>query len=305
MRVEFINPFIVSTKQTFETMLGWELERSNVFAMNDIQLQDGVTGVIDLTGGATGKVALTLSRTLGFEVTQEILMEETPDARQMADAVGELTNIVAGNAKAELDHYSIRISTPQVQIGGAKRTEFEGASLCIEFESPRGPVTLQVGLAVNAPAGAMPSLREGPKSDTPILSALSLDNHQGGRWEPLTKDQTLAEAAEVMLASQLGSLPVVDDEKNLIGMLSEYDLLNLLYGADLREMRVADHMTTDIAFAEEYQPLGEVADIFLNNTVQRIPVVRKGRLMGMIHRHDLLKHAFATQAMSESGNDIL
>ncbi len=149
MKAEYINPFITSVKQTFETMLDCQLERSELFASQDHQPKHEITGVIGLTGRAEGKVALSLSRDVAIQATRVMLQEEQDDINDdVADAVGELANMVAGAAKAQLEKFELRITLPEVFVGKSKVLDFPADStpICIGFRSDWGQLTVQVAM---------------------------------------------------------------------------------------------------------------------------------------------------------------
>ena len=76
---------------------------------------------------------------------------------EVVDVVGELANMVAGGAKAQLEAYEMRISLPTVIVGRNESIQFpsETPSLCICFTSDWGPLTVQVGLIEESVAAAV------------------------------------------------------------------------------------------------------------------------------------------------------
>jgi CBS domain-containing protein len=49
-------------------------------------------------------------------------------------------------------------------------------------------------------------------------------------------------------------------------------------------------MTRDVMTVEEQTPLNEIADLLIRHRIRRVPVVRDGRLVGVVSRPDLLEH---------------
>jgi chemotaxis protein CheX len=66
----------------------------------------------------------------------------------VCDAIGELTNMVAGSAKAELDEYQLSVSLPNVVTGVDHDIRFPTnvTPLCVPFATHWGPLSLEVGL---------------------------------------------------------------------------------------------------------------------------------------------------------------
>ena len=86
-----------------------------------------------------------------------LLTEATELNDDVLDAVGELTNMVAGRAKAELEEYELSVSLPNVITGMGHEVHFPSnvTPLSIAFDTDWGPLTLEVGLApVVEPASA-------------------------------------------------------------------------------------------------------------------------------------------------------
>ncbi|NJN37320.1 MAG: CBS domain-containing protein [Nitrospiraceae bacterium] len=95
--------------------------------------------------------------------------------------------------------------------------------------------------------------------------------------------------AHLMTHQNYGSLPVVDEEGMLIGIVTEYDLLQaMLEGRDLRKILATEVMSTHPVTVTEDQTLAQVADLFQDRYLTRVPVVRNNKLIGILARRDLL-----------------
>ncbi len=149
MKVEHINPFLASTISVFDTMLNCKLERGVPYLKDGTQPQHEVSGVIGLSGKAQGTVVLGLSRETALSATEALLQERPPAINgDVTDAIGELVNIIAGNAKAKLEHLEMSVSLPTVITGKNHCVEFptKVTPICIPFTSAWGDVTVEVGL---------------------------------------------------------------------------------------------------------------------------------------------------------------
>ena len=128
----------------------------------------------------------------------------------------------------------------------------------------------------------------------------------------VSADATLREVAEILTQAGISGAPVVDADGRLVGIISESDLLNeekrrealprtALYGTVLiseeklmraykggLSLKAWDVMTRDVITAEEDTSADEVCDLMITNRVNRIPVVRDGKPVGIITRSDLL-----------------
>jgi CBS domain-containing protein/mannitol/fructose-specific phosphotransferase system IIA component (Ntr-type) len=113
----------------------------------------------------------------------------------------------------------------------------------------------------------------------------------------------LRDAARELLQAGLSALPVVDDDGRLLGMLSERELMrHLLATAVLSSpssrhsppglqgrMSVRDVMTRQVLCVAPEQSVAEVASLMANKDVERVPVVREGRLVGFLTRGDIVR----------------
>jgi len=71
--------------------------------------------------------------------------------------------------------------------------------------------------------------------------------------------------------------------------VSEYDLLQVMIeGRDLRKVLVTEIMSAHPVTVTEDQTLVQVADLFQDRYLTRVPVVRNGKLVGILARRDLL-----------------
>jgi CBS domain-containing protein len=118
----------------------------------------------------------------------------------------------------------------------------------------------------------------------------------------------LREAARTLVRTGLGALPVVDDERRVIGMVSEREVIRHLlnvqafHGADARVIApaasaartVRDVMTRQVLCVAPEQPIAEVASLMSNKDVDRVPVVREGRLVGFLTRGDIVRKLIGT-----------
>ena len=103
---------------------------------------------------------------------------------------------------------------------------------------------------------------------------------------PRTDASTIA---GMMTRRNFGSLPVVEADGTLVGVVSEYDLLQaMIEGRDLRKILATEIMSANPVSVTEDQTLAKVADLFQDRYMTRVPVVRNKKLVGILARRDLL-----------------
>ncbi len=95
--------------------------------------------------------------------------------------------------------------------------------------------------------------------------------------------------SRMMTQRSFGSLPVVEEDRTLVGLISEYDLLQaMIDGRDLRKIMAVEIMSSNPVTATENMMLEQVANLFQDRYITRVPVVRNGKLVGILARRDLL-----------------
>jgi len=101
----------------------------------------------------------------------------------------------------------------------------------------------------------------------------------------------IRDVLQLMLDNSVSGVPVVDDEQMLVGLVSEYDLIGILFGSNLVEARASDYMTHCPDIVSPDMSLADLADLFLTSTRRRLPVVEEGKLIGIVSRRDLVRVA--------------
>jgi CBS domain-containing protein len=128
-------------------------------------------------------------------------------------------------------------------------------------------------------------------------------------------DTTIKDAAARLSDRGVSAAPVVDGDGHLLGMVSEGDLmqpfgrqralrrawwLNVLAEGEqlapefrdylrLDTRRVRDVMTKDVVTVGESADVSEIADLLTKHRIKRVPVVREGKLVGVVSRADLVR----------------
>jgi chemotaxis protein CheX len=151
LNVDYINPFIEATVNTFTTMCNMTPVRDKVFLKGEGEEVYGVSGIIGLGGEALGAVVLNFPENVAISVVSKFVGEEySTITSSVVDGVGELTNIIAGDAKNRLIQkgYKFEIGLPKMVTGRNYITAQNRSVPCIvvSFSSPIGKFCLEVSL---------------------------------------------------------------------------------------------------------------------------------------------------------------
>ncbi len=98
------------------------------------------------------------------------------------------------------------------------------------------------------------------------------------------------DAVELLVENEITGMPVVDDESNLVGVLSEKDLLAMLYAMeDNTEQTVGDYMSTGVVSLDVNASLIDLCDCLTQNVFRRVFITDNGKLAGVVSRSDMIK----------------
>ena len=106
-------------------------------------------------------------------------------------------------------------------------------------------------------------------------------------------DMSLTEIARVLVAAKHGGVPVVDDHMKVIGFVSESDLLAAILADRVDTTTAREIMSHPVLVADEFMTVDEVMSLLREGQIHHLPVVRQGRLVGIITPHDVLEHFVA------------
>ncbi len=105
----------------------------------------------------------------------------------------------------------------------------------------------------------------------------------------VTEDATMKHVIRLLVTRGITGLPVVSDDMELLGVVTEKDVLKALYNRDVQVNSVADLMTGDIVSFDENDDLIKVFKGLVENNFRRVPILSQGKLVGVISRTDIIK----------------
>ena len=149
MDVTLINPFINATINVLETMAFVSVDAGTPYLKKDNTATGDVSGVIGLTGVANGTIAVTFEEECILSVVSGMFGEDMHELNsEIADAVGELTNMISGQARRELEENGKRFKAaiPSVVTGRNHSIIHytKGPKIAIPFRTAKGDFTIEV-----------------------------------------------------------------------------------------------------------------------------------------------------------------
>lgn len=110
--------------------------------------------------------------------------------------------------------------------------------------------------------------------------------------QTISPQQTVHEAIRLLCSHNIGALPVVDDDGELIGIVSERDVLRLCSHDDCQEklkLKVRDVMTREVIISVPEDSLDYVMRVMTEKRVRHLPVLEEQRLIAIISIGDVVK----------------
>jgi CBS domain-containing protein len=104
--------------------------------------------------------------------------------------------------------------------------------------------------------------------------------------------ETVGAAAALLHTRRVGAMVVVDAEEAIVGILSERDIVRVIAkeGASALTRPIAGCMSADVVFAQPEESIDALLGRMTDRRIRHLPVVRNGRLAGIISIGDLVKY---------------
>ncbi len=109
-------------------------------------------------------------------------------------------------------------------------------------------------------------------------------------------DQNIHEVIDIIIDRKISGGPVLDENQQLVGIISEKDCLRILldeayYDSPSESPKVSDYMTAKVKTLSHSTDIAGAATEFVNSNVRRLPIVNDGVLLGQVSRRDILRAA--------------
>jgi CBS domain-containing protein/mannitol/fructose-specific phosphotransferase system IIA component (Ntr-type) len=232
---------------------------------------------------------------------------------------GEVVNLVPGVALPhyrtdQVDRLTVALGVSPRPLGGEPAARIvalilaphEAATLYLQTVAAlarlfRDETVARAMLAARAPEDilAIPQLRElrlAPRLTVRDIMIHSLDG--------VPPDFGVRDAVDLMIRKRLRAMPVVGEKREVLGIISEWDVMRGLLpqipraGDDDKprpessSLKVRDVMTRSVLCVSEDMALEEAAHLMINKDVEQFPVVREGKLTGFLTRGDIIRKLF-------------
>lgn len=111
------------------------------------------------------------------------------------------------------------------------------------------------------------------------------------------KEETpIYDAITALVEGNLTGLPVVNNDMTIAGIISEKDMLRLLFNFQVANgekpvaAKVENYMTSHVVTVDQEDSLTRVCNCLIDNQFRRVPVLADGKLVEVITRADIMKY---------------
>lgn len=145
----YIKPFVVAAKNLFETMIEvpFKLGKPTLKKGSDVPPHE-ISSIIGISGTVTGSVVISFSHAVAFQMVSALIGDEVTELDDdCTDAIGEIANMIAGNAKTDFPSNDNAISVPSVVVGKHKVSYPSGVPIItIPCITEKGEMFIEIAL---------------------------------------------------------------------------------------------------------------------------------------------------------------
>lgn len=142
MKVAFLNPFFKATVEIFQMMLDIQPQRGQFRVQEDEVTTHEANAIIGITGQVSGSVLFSFPKEMALEMVRIMSGMEMKELDSfVASALGEIANIISGNAVIGLskENYICDVTPPQILIGSHRSLSMASKkSICLPFTTEIG-----------------------------------------------------------------------------------------------------------------------------------------------------------------------
>ncbi len=150
MRIEYINPFVESSCEIMEEILGTKIEKGDLYLKDTTTPILGVAVFVGLAGAVKGRVLIDMSNDTAMDIFEQMSGESESSLTDYAkSAITELANMIIGRAITKLHNlgFTFHMSPPSIVTGS--NMEISSPSIeafIVPLETPMGRIEVNVAV---------------------------------------------------------------------------------------------------------------------------------------------------------------
>ena len=103
------------------------------------------------------------------------------------------------------------------------------------------------------------------------------------------EDMILTDVIKLLLRWHISGIPVVDDDNNLLGIITEHDVVNFTISGNAADTKAREVMTKQVETCAPDTLFEQIVNDFASRQIRRVPVVENGKVVGIISRRDIIR----------------
>ena len=103
------------------------------------------------------------------------------------------------------------------------------------------------------------------------------------------EDLILTDVIKLLLRWHISGIPVVDDDNNLLGIITEHDVVNFTISGNAADTKAREVMTKQVETCAPDTLFEQIVNDFASRQIRRVPVVENGKVVGIISRRDIIR----------------
>ncbi len=106
----------------------------------------------------------------------------------------------------------------------------------------------------------------------------------------VNEEMSVVDLAKILCENKISGVPVVDKDKKLVGVVTEKDLINIIFSGNVRNTKVGDIMSRNIIKFTPDTDIDKIALAISEKNVRRVIIVDdKDKVVGIVSRRDIIK----------------
>ena len=106
----------------------------------------------------------------------------------------------------------------------------------------------------------------------------------------VNEEMSVVNLAKILCENKISGVPVVDKDKKLVGVVTEKDLVNIIFSGNVRNTKVGDIMSRNIIKFTPDTDIDKIALAISEKNVRRVIIVDdKDKVVGIVSRRDIIK----------------
>jgi CBS domain-containing protein len=112
----------------------------------------------------------------------------------------------------------------------------------------------------------------------------------------VTPGSSIDDAMSLLISNNIGCLPVLDDDMELVGIVSDKDIFRRIHETkgQYHSLTVEDLMTTNLVVGLPDDDIEYIAGVMKKNWIRHVPIVEDGEVIGLVSLRDILKTTVKT-----------